>query len=154
MSEIDLGDTVFSDGKDYYKALSLEGGAYSYYFTASDMYEVQAVGDPIREKNGPAVVNGAPTSGVKVYHSVFKPGQAEKTYISFNPSAAGNTTVKIYDTAGRAVRTLYDGPSAPGINTVTWDGTDSGGAKLSSGVYLIRIEGPGIKQQKKVVAIR
>ena len=47
----------------------------------------------------------------------------------------------IYDTAGRAVRTLANDPSlAPGDYDFTWDGTTDSGAPTASGLYLYRIE--------------
>ncbi len=47
----------------------------------------------------------------------------------------------IYDTAGRAVRTLArESALAPGDYDFTWDGTGDSGAPVASGLYLYRIE--------------
>lgn len=49
------------------------------------------------------------------------------------------TTVTVYDVAGRKVRTLWNGPAAPGERAVTWDGRESSGALARSGVYLANV---------------
>lgn len=51
---------------------------------------------------------------------------------------AKQVAVNLYDQAGRLVRTLT-GPTSPGMHRLTWDGTDSSGAKLKDGVYKIQL---------------
>ncbi|HUV36699.1 MAG TPA: FlgD immunoglobulin-like domain containing protein, partial [Patescibacteria group bacterium] len=47
--------------------------------------------------------------------------------------------VRIYDVAGRLVRTLWDDTCKPGIYTHTWDGRNSNGHPVSGGVYFCRL---------------
>ena len=50
-------------------------------------------------------------------------------------------SLRVYDAAGRLVRTLRSGaPGLAGRNEVVWDGRDDGGRAVSSGVYLYRIQ--------------
>jgi hypothetical protein len=59
----------------------------------------------------------------------------------------------IYDCRGRLVTTLLDArlPSGPG--DVVWNGRDSTGAPVSSGVYFAHLETEhGVRTQKVVVA--
>jgi len=64
--------------------------------------------------------------------------------LSYQLAAYSHVRLKIYDTAGREVKTLVDGWREAGIHKVTFDG-----ARLASGVYLVRLEvtkaalGPG-----------
>ena len=68
--------------------------------------------------------------GVGVYHS--------STAISFELSGRSKVTVKIYNLAGRLKKTLLDNEIMnPGRNVVIWDGTDEGGQKVLSGLYVI-----------------
>jgi len=155
MDEVDSGDTIYTDGKFYTYSLTLTRGVYTYYFEVYDIFDDKATGEPTDEKSGPAVIGKPPkTKEMKVYHGVFKSGENEKCYVSFNLEQAGETTIKVYNSLGREVKELYRGTANLGLNTISWDGTDENGSKVSSGVYIIRIEGPGIKQQKRVVVVR
>jgi hypothetical protein len=131
-------------------------GDYSYRFEAYDIFNGLASGAPTAETGGlVSIGTDLPAAQeVKVYHGVFKPGENEKSHISFNTSAAAQITIKVYNTAGQMIRELFRGTSNPGLNTVSWDGKDTGGAIVSSGVYVIRVEGGGINQSKRVIVIR
>jgi hypothetical protein len=71
--------------------------------------------------------------------------------ISFAPGArfefalprAGETTLDVYDAAGRLVRQLVAGPLPAGSHAASWDGRDSGGQPAPAGVYFVRLAEPG-----------
>jgi hypothetical protein len=50
-----------------------------------------------------------------------------------------HTTLKIYNLLGQEVRTLVDEVQDPGYYTATWDGQDSFGNEVASGVYFYRL---------------
>ena len=56
------------------------------------------------------------------------------TAISYELQAASLVSLQVYDTAGRLVATLVDGPQASGAHSVTFDGSN-----LASGIYLARL---------------
>ncbi len=145
-----------STGAIYSLSKTLSSGDYAYSFDALDLYNGQASGAPLAEQSGPVVIGAVlpPAQEVKVYHGVFKPGQNEKTNISFNTAAPVSITVTVYNNVGRKVKELYHGASSTGLNLIQWDGRDEGGTKVSSGVYTIKIEGGGINQSKRVVVVR
>lgn len=147
---------AYTTGAIYsYSTKLLSGSDVSYYFEAKDLYNGVATGNASKDIKAGVIAKKAPgINESKVYHNVFKPKNSEKTYISFNLSMPGNVSVKVYDTKGRVIKVLYNGYSAAGLKTISWDGTDSGGSGAPSGVYLIRIKAPGIEQQKKVVLVR
>ncbi len=62
--------------------------------------------------------------------------------------------LKIYDVAGRLVRTLVSENKAPGSYTVQWDGRDDRGAPVASGVYLYRLEAGAYRAARKMVLMR
>jgi flagellar hook assembly protein FlgD len=45
-----------------------------------------------------------------------------------------------YNTAGRMVKTLTEGPAKPGNYASVWDGTDSRGKRVGAGVYLYALD--------------
>jgi flagellar basal-body rod modification protein FlgD len=54
------------------------------------------------------------------------------------PSAAQSTTITVQDASGNVVATL-SGPTANGVNNVSWNGAESTGVQASDGVYTISI---------------
>jgi len=76
------------------------------------------------------------------------------TVISYALPARTSVKLRIFDPAGRLVRTLLDGPSEPGLHTLTWDGRDDGGRVVSSGVYLYRLEADRVRDTRKMVLSR
>jgi len=73
----------------------------------------------------------------------------------FNPSttiyyqlpADSRVSLKIYDILGRQVNTLVSDQQVAGYYTIQWDATNSGGLKVSSGVYIYRIEASSVNGQ-------
>jgi hypothetical protein len=61
--------------------------------------------------------------------------------LTFSMGAPGNVTVRLYDLAGRFVRTVIGGRHFPaGAHRITIDGRDERGVELGSGVYFYRVE--------------
>ena len=143
-------------GAIYSLSKTLASGDYAYSFDALDLYSGQATGEPLAEQSGPVVIGGElpPAQEVKVYHGVFKPGENEKTNVSFNTATPVTITVTVYNNVGRKVKELYNGSSSAGLNLIQWDGKNESGQRVSSGVYTIKIEGGGINQSKRVVVVR
>lgn len=80
----------------------------------------------------------------------------------FNPSTrlafelAGREQVRllIYDTAGRLVRTLVDDVLESGRHETEWGGRDDDGRRVSSGMYLYRLETAGFAETKRMVMLK
>ena len=70
------------------------------------------------------------------------------------PPGGGHVSIRIYDVAGRLVRTLVDGVETPGRKSVTWDGQSNGGQMVSTGVYFYRMTAPGFEQNRKMVIMK
>jgi len=51
---------------------------------------------------------------------------------------AGAVTLRLLDARGRLVRRM-DGPFVPGLNEVVWDAKDEHGARVTPGVYFVRL---------------
>ncbi len=62
------------------------------------------------------------------------------TKISFEMGSDAHASLKIFDPAGRLVKTLVDEQRSTGPHTVTWNGRDEAGRTAAAGVYLYRFE--------------
>lgn len=60
--------------------------------------------------------------------------------LDFEVATAGRVEVRVFDIAGRAVRTLLDAELPTGHRAVVWDGTNAGGEPVANGVYFYRVE--------------
>jgi hypothetical protein len=76
------------------------------------------------------------------------------TVISYEVSAATQVTLEIYNVQGRLIRTLTQGPQEPGVHEVLWDGRDSSGQEVASGVYLYRVRIGEFESVKKMVLLK
>jgi hypothetical protein len=80
----------------------------------------------------------------------------------FNPSTAINFTlpkaeeikVVVYDMLGKAIRTLVQGQVTAGTHTVTWDGQDQNGNKVSTGLYIYRLESKSVTLARKMLLVK
>ena len=63
----------------------------------------------------------------------------ERTTIEFALPEQTDVTLTVYDTMGRRVATLVDGPLRAGTHRIPWTGRTRDGQALASGVYLLRL---------------
>lgn len=70
------------------------------------------------------------------YPNPFNPG----TTITYTLPEPAQVHLAIYNFAGQWVRTLIENEQGPGEHAAHWDGLDSEGQMVSSGVYLYRVE--------------
>ncbi|MFC1476847.1 FlgD immunoglobulin-like domain containing protein [candidate division KSB1 bacterium] len=80
----------------------------------------------------------------------------------FNPSTtiaiglphSANVTLKIYDVSGVLVNTLVSGNLSAGIHSFFWDGTNSSGQQVSSGIYIYRLQADEFSTMKRMVFVK
>lgn len=60
-------------------------------------------------------------------------------------------TLRVYDAAGRVVRTLHEGAAGSGSVETTWDGRDDAGVRVAGGTYFVRLSAGSSGRTKKVV---
>jgi hypothetical protein len=77
-----------------------------------------------------------------------------RTEISFTLERSGPAALRVYDAAGRLVRTLVDRSLEAGPHRVGWDGIDAVGRKAASGVYFYRLVTPGFESAKRMLLIK
>jgi len=76
------------------------------------------------------------------------------TRIEFNLDRNTDVSLSIYDVTGRLVRSFYINNARKGNNLIVWDGTDSRGEKVSSGIYFCRLRTPVYSVSTKMVLLR
>ena len=79
-------------------------------------------------------------------------GSSTLTLTVFAPGA--HARVRVYDVSGRIVTTLTDRELAPGRHDLTWDGRDTSGARVASGVYLIGATVAGERATARLVHLK
>ncbi len=77
-----------------------------------------------------------------------------ETTISFRMPQAGEAALRIYDAAGRLVRSLVTGQMGAGGHQAVWDGLDDSGRPVSSGVYLYKLSALGTDLKGQMTLIR
>jgi len=77
-----------------------------------------------------------------------------RTTIAYSVAETGPVEVGVYDAAGRLVRCLVAGVVRAGSHTATWDGLDTDGQRVASGVYLCRLVGGGREVVRTIVLLR
>jgi len=112
-------------------------GGYHYKVAAVDEHENESPYATL----GPDGVSGI---GAKVpatsyleqnYPNPFNPS----TSIAFGLVESAEVSLRVYDAAGRLVRTLVDGVVEAKRHEVAWDGRDADGNVVATGVYFIRL---------------
>ncbi len=61
---------------------------------------------------------------------------------------------EVLDITGRRIATLASGHFSAGTHTLRWDGTTAHGQHAAPGVYLIRVQSPGLQRTLRIVRLR
>jgi hypothetical protein len=136
------GDVFALQLNPHYVSAIPAGGSRRYGF-AVEAEVVTGVDDPV-----------PPAGGVNRLHPNFPNPFNPETTIRYDLSAGGPVSLRIYDSAGRLVRTLFEGRDTAGSKTARWDGTNDLGRPVASGVYFCRLSGPGFGRTHKLVLVR
>ncbi len=84
------------------------------------------------------------------YPNPFNP----TTTISYSLPDAGNVRLVVYDLLGRNVRTLVDDYQTKGLQEIMWDARDDAGVKVSTGIYIYRIETENFTESRKMILLK
>jgi hypothetical protein len=92
----------------------------------------------------------------KIYLQPISPNPFnDTTAISYELSADGKVTLTIYDLIGRGIKTLVDEEKPAGIHTIDWDGTNTNGNIVKSGIYFCHISTTsGSSDSKKMIFLK
>ena len=76
------------------------------------------------------------------------------TIIEFTISAKGRINISVYDLLGRKITTLTDRVYSSGHHRLIWDGRDSHGQQVSSGIYFYKMTAGEKQHSKKMLLIK
>ena len=105
----------------------------------------------------PTGVEDEPEFANQLHHARPNPFNPSTT-IGFSLAAESRVLLRVFDCAGRVVRTLVDAEVEAGPHTAAWDGTTDTGSRAASGVYFVRMEvdGPAgtFREVRKAVLLK
>lgn len=70
------------------------------------------------------------------------------------PGAGGDVRLHIYNLLGQRVRTLLNGPMAPGFHTIVWNGRDDTGRQVAAGMYISELRTAEFRQTRKMALVK
>ncbi len=101
-------------------------------------------------------VTERPASLVKGFHlaqnypNPFNPS----TMIQYELPHASQVRLAIYNLLGERVRTMVDAKESAGVKQVTWDGRNERGERVSTGVYVYRLEADEFSTAKRLLFMK
>lgn len=99
-----------------------------------------------------ALLTTAASIDVPVY---IRPNPANPmTIIEWNQPSEGPGTVRVYDIAGRLVRSLTQERFARGVRRIVWNGRDDTDRAVSSGRYFVRVRAPDVDVVRGVTLVK
>ena len=150
------GDSVeYKSGKLYYSQTRLASGDnIKFYIEAYDLSGAAATGSLTAINDGPFVsdLNVPQEGNMKVVgpaasKGVINPNNGDKAQIFFTGTAVGTFKCRIFNNTGDMVfETSQDGVNAGVFEWVPED--------IASGIYVVSVEGPGLKIKKKLAIVR
>jgi hypothetical protein len=84
------------------------------------------------------------------YPNPFNP----TTTIKFSLPASGKATLEVFNVLGVLVATPFNGMANAGDNTVVWDGKNTKGESVASGVYLYRLTSGSYNETRKMMLLK
>ncbi len=100
------------------------------------------------------VDDGLPLPTVSALHLNYPNPFNPTTTLAFDLAVSGRVKIDIYSIDGRLVKTLVNGVYAAGRHSEIWNGRDHAGRAVASGTYLYKMEGPRIKQTRRMLLIK
>ena len=101
---------------------------------------------------GDEINNNLPTGFVlyQNYPNPFNPA----TSIKFTVPIRGHVNIAVYDLLGRKIRTLVDQPLEAGSQSVLWDGMNTDGESVASGLYFYRMKTDSFEETRKMMLLK
>ncbi len=162
--EFEPYDLALSSGKEYlYNNINYNQGDLLYfYFTYNDI-SGKTYQDPSPNKFYNLNI-GSPLITVKRMVDIFPTDYSleqnfpnpfnSSTNIRFYAKDYEKAEVTIYDVLGQKVKTVFNGSTDAGQNTITWNGDNNEGNSCSSGIYFYTLNIGGRNLTKKMLILK
>ncbi len=84
------------------------------------------------------------------YPNPFNPS----TNISFTMPSTGTARIEIFNILGKLVAVPFDGVAQAGLNEIVWDGKNSAGENVASGIYFYRLTADNYSETRKMTLLK
>jgi len=133
----------------FWRALS----GYRYKVSACDIHDTESAATLL--DFDPSTDAGAAEAPLVTFLAQNNPNPFNPmTRIRFGLAAAGRVSIRIYDVSGRLIRALVDEERSAGRYEARWDGRDSRGRPVASGIYFCRMTAGDFKETRKLALLR
>jgi flagellar hook assembly protein FlgD len=92
-------------------------------------------------------------SRVKINHNRFNPMLAERVEIQYLTARHGKVSIRVFNPSGTLVRKILE-DQEPGAGIPVWDGRNTQGEVVASGVYFIIVTGNKLHKRFRVAVIK
>lgn len=127
-----------------------QGGAQPFALASTGSF----AGWPDDPASSPEDVTAATLTGWELVSAEPNPFQHE---VQLTLRVPGNGTepgqLDVFDSTGRRIRTLVQGPLEPGVQSIRWDGLDESGHRVAPGIYFARVRSGSAEVSKKLVLV-
>ncbi len=111
-----------------------------------------------QEPLGPRNPKPTPTDTTKFYYFHLENSSpnpfTQNTLIRFQLHAPLHVQLTVYNTLGQKIRTLFNGTLNKGQFGFRWDGRNSAGILVPSGVYFVRLKSQRLVQWQKILFLK
>ena len=129
------------------KAVS-RGRAYYYRLSAVDIAgHEETVGRATVDASAPG------PNGYMLYQNYPNPFNPV-TNLVFSVETEGSVSLSVFNALGQEVKQLFKGFVSPGQHTQSWDGLDTFGKAVPSGMYVCRLHGPAVDLSTRMLLLR
>ena len=84
------------------------------------------------------------------YPNPFNPS----TTINYSIPQQSRVVIKVYDMMGREINTLVNEDKSPGYYSAQWNGENSYGSRVATGIYFYRVVAGNFTQVKKMILLK
>lgn len=130
----------------------IDGAPRWYRVTAVDVHGNES--DTSNEVQCDPATSVADIPGVVALHRAVPNPFNPSTSLHFDLPRAASIRLEVFDAAGRRIAVLADGGWPAGRHEVAWNGRDSQGREMPSGVYLSRFEANGQVAHGRMTLVR
>jgi len=100
-----------------------------------------------------AVPTSAPPIKLKLFPNRPNPFNPA-TELGYTIPTGGYVSITIHDVSGRLVATVLNGRMPAGAHSIVWDGRNSSGVAVGSGLYFARLHAGAFTATRKMVLVR
>lgn len=126
------------------------GVTYHYWLEYVDFYGNAAMHGPVSATLASGTEKPSEFMLTQNYPNPFSP----VTEIRYGLPSDCQVKIEVYNALGQKVATIADGRQKAGYKLAAWDGRDTGGKEVYSGVYFYKLQAGSFTEVKKMVLLR